>query len=157
MGGEQMTIEDFRRKMAANVARTGRTVVNVFPSPTTLGFSYTVGNALANLPELLIVANIHPQQATDLLNFFSEIMIGRGREFANGEAIPANPDLPNLMLKALCCVPAVKDRYTVQAGRFLGHEDYRVTQVLLCDAEGRLPGDPLCAVGYRDQPVLGVS
>jgi hypothetical protein len=154
MEGIEMTHAEFYENVQRKIDEHGRSVVSVFPSPTSLAFAYTIGNHLKNLPELLIVINLHPEQSVMLLNEWSEQMIERGREFADGELIRASPE-DDLMVRAAHCRPEAKSRYTVQAGQFFEHEDYRVTQIILCDPKGRFPGDPHCARGYSDQPNLG--
>lgn len=142
---------DLYAKMAANIARTGRSVLAVFPSASSPGFVYTIGNSLKHLPELLVVCNLHPDQAIGLLNDCSEFMIERGREFADGELFRF-PTM-NVDMKAVHCVPSVREDYTFQAGQYLGHQDFRVTQILIPDAGGRFP--PTCDAPYSQQPVLG--
>ena len=43
---------------------------------------------------------------------------------------------------------AAKQRFTIQAGRFLRHEEYDVLQLLLCDPAGVYPDEPECAPGF---------
>jgi hypothetical protein len=147
MGALTMSFEELYAKMAANIERHGRTVLGVGENPP---FSYTIGNSLKHLPELIVIG-LHPRDGMALLNLWSELMISQGREFRNGEIVHLEPSgAPTL---ALHCPPSVRARYTIQAGQYLGHQDYRVTQMVISDPSGRLPPD--CDPAIYNVPLLG--
>lgn len=143
-------MDAFRRTMADNIRRSGRTLLGVFPSedsddPLNDAFTYSVGNSLVGLPELLVVGIFDGMQWP--LNELSRLMIERGRKFDDGEMVSLGEGaLP------LCLVDAseeVKERYTVQATSFFGEENYQVMQVVLPDKDGRFPWQAECAPPYR--------
>ena len=80
-------------------------------------------------------------------------MIERGREFTDGELFRF-PKM-EVDLKAVRCRPSAQDDYTIQATQYLGHRDYRVTQIVIPDVGGRFPPD--CDPPYAQQPLLGLS
>lgn len=49
--------------------------------------------------------------------------------------------------------PHARSRYTIQVDRYLGHDRYSVLQVMVCDKNGRYPGDAGCNPRYDvDRP-----
>jgi hypothetical protein len=136
-----------RAKIAQHVAQYGRSVMATVTDGGT-PYSYTIGNALKNLPELLLFG-LPPEHARSFLNRWSALMIERGSEFADGEKVDIGGVFPCL---ARQCTPAALD-LTLQVEGFLGHRDYRVTQILAPDTNGRYPGDPLCDPPYAMMPV----
>ena len=140
----------FVRKMQDNITNSGRTLFGVFPDedsadPLNDAFTYSVGNGLAGLPELLVVGLFDGMQWP--LNELSRLMVERGRKFDDGELVSLGEGaLP------VCLVDAgeeVKERYTVQATNFFeGERNYQVMQVVLPDKDGRFPWQPGCAAPY---------
>jgi hypothetical protein len=148
-----MRRDDFYRNIAADIERCKRSVLGVAPCADdpddTLPFSYTIGNQLRGLPELLIVCPL--EAGLGALNILSDLMIERGRAFDDGELVGIGGKLP---VKVICADQRARDEFTVQAGQFFGTEDYDVQQVLAPDRSGRFPGEPDCDPPYRDVPVL---
>ncbi len=138
---------DLYEKMAKQIRNHGRSVINVMDDPP---FTYSIGNAIAGLPEL-IVFGLHPQDATPLLNVWSRIMVDRGAAFTDCELIDIGGRFPCM---AGLCADHVRLDYTFQAGQFLGREDYPVVQIIVPDKSGRFPPDPLCDPAFSRAPVL---
>lgn len=141
---------DLYEKMAKQIRERGRSVINVMERKP---FSYTIGNAIKGLPELLVIG-LSPIDATYMLNVWSVTMIERGSAFADREMVDIGGAFPCL---AVACVEGVRDVYTIQAGEYLERQDYDVVQMIVPDPGGRFPPDPLCAPGYRDVPILGAA
>jgi hypothetical protein len=136
-----------RAKIAQNVALHGRCVMSTVTEDG-VPYSYTIGNALKHLPELLLFG-FAPDDSRQLLNQWSALMIDRAGEYADGEKIDIGARFPCL---ARHCTPEALD-LTLQVEGFLGHRDYRVTQIVSPDSKGRFPGDPLCEPPYALMPV----
>lgn len=134
-------------RIADGISNTGRSFISVAEDHP---FTYSIGNALVGLPEL-IVFRLWPTDACPLLNTWSKMMIDRGAAFVDGEMIDIGGAHPCM---AVACDDHVRQRYTVQAGRFLDAECYAVMQILVPDKSGRFPTDPACDPLYRDVPVL---
>jgi hypothetical protein len=47
-----------------------------------------------------------------------------------------------------------REEFTVVVGGYYRTENYRVQQIVLCDTQGKFPGDPGCAEPYASQYVL---
>ncbi len=141
---------DLYEKMAKQIRERGRSVINVMERKP---FSYTIGNAIKGLPELLVIG-LSPIDATYMLNVWSVTMIERGSAFAAREMVDIGGAFPCL---AVACVEGVRDIYTIQAGEYLERQDYDVVQMIVPDPDGRFPPDPLCAPGYRNVPILGAA
>jgi hypothetical protein len=136
----QQHIENDVRQYARSVLCVGRER----DSP---GFAYTIGNWLAKLPELLIIGTTRG----DILNDLSQKMIERGRSFDDGELVSLGGKFP---VKIITADWRAKCDYTIQAGQYLGIENYLVQQVLISDRSGRFPDDPECQHPYSTIPVL---
>ena len=145
-------IPAIRKNVEENIARFGRGVIGVFPTEDTVdpvneAFSYTVGNALKGLPELLVVG-LYDRSGVAVLNHLSRLMIERGRAFDDGEMVSLGGEQP------LCLIEVgalAKETFTVQATAFYdetGRGDYRLMQAVLCDKAGRFPWDAGCAAPY---------
>jgi hypothetical protein len=143
-------IRDLYGKIEKDIGRSGRAVLNVMERKP---FSYTIGNAIKGLPELLVIG-LSPIDATYMLNVWSDAMINRGSAFADRETVDVGGSFPCL---AVTCVEGVRDVYTIQAGEYLERQDYDVVQMIVPDPDGRFPTDPLCAPVYRDVPILGAA
>ena len=134
-----------------HVKQFGRTVIGVFDDEGT-PFMYTIGNCLKpGMPDLLLVG-ICSEQGKDMLNIASDVQNQRERAIEDGELVSIGGQFP---LKAIDVSNAhVRDEYTIQAGQYYGDEGYPVIQLLMCDKEGRFPGEPGCARPYSRQPLL---
>lgn len=135
--------EQYRGVIQANIDRAGQHLVAVFPGDEEPGFAYTVGNAGHGLPELLILGNFAPSTMGGILNDLGRRMRSAGQpldgEISLGGSFPVRIQ------------PAGRGavrRYTLMAGRYLGHDRYSVLQVLFCDPFGIFPGEPGCDPRY---------
>jgi hypothetical protein len=132
-----------------DVRRDGRSVLCIGAEDDSPPFAYTIGNALVGLPELLIIGTLEG----GLLNDLSRIMLERGRAFDDGELVNLGGKFPVKIITA--DVGRAQHDYTIQAGQYLGVEDYPVLQVLVPDRNGRYPDDAECQRPYANMPVLG--
>ncbi len=144
-----MSMKEFRENIVRNIDQYGRSCVGVFPTaetkdPTNEAFTYTIGNSLVGLPELLVIG-IYDTAARDILNAISDALKAKPDPFKEGP-LEIGGKMPPYLLEA---AESVKDEFMVQAGQVLGRRDYRVMQVVFCDREGRLPWDEACAEPYR--------
>jgi len=146
---------DMKDSIRDNIARNGRQIVGVFPDETSgrrdrpvvnAAFLYTVGNSVKGVPELLLIG-MYDEHGASMLNWLSEEMIKRGKKFDDGERVDLGGDYPVLIIDARL---AVKEEYTRSASMFFGENNYTVQQVILCDPQGRFPGEPGCAKPYND-------
>lgn len=135
--------------MRANIEQFGRTTISVGARPP---FTYSVGNSLINLPEL-IVFGLRPEDATMLINEWSRAMMLQRREFSDGDLVTLAGG--KFATKAVHCRPDARDLYTRQATNYLRHSDYRLVQMLVPDLAGKLPPD--CAYPFNLQPILGIN
>lgn len=140
-------MEEFQRKQAEHIAECGRTVLGVFAlaesvDPVNETFIYTIGNALKQLPELLLVG-----MCSDggLLNALSEEMVRRGRAFDDREVVNIGAKCPVCVVEA---AESVKDDYTCQANLWWSRSGYRVMQVVAPDPTGLFPWQAGCAEPY---------
>ena len=129
-----------------DVRQSGRSVLCIGAEENLLPFAYTIGNALKGLPELLIIGTIKGE----LLNDLSEKMLDRGDAFDDGELVSLGGKFP---VKIITADDGRAQRdFTIQAGQYLGREDYAVQQVLVCDRSGHYPDDPQCQAPYSLSP-----
>jgi len=126
-----------------NIARSGQHLFLVFADQTAPAFAYTIGNALVGLPELLLIGNYSPQIVGGILNDLGQRMRQTQRPLDG--LIDIHARFP---VRARRTAPFVRQRYTLQAGRYLRHEEYDVIQILLCDPDGTYPGEPGCTAAY---------
>ncbi len=140
-------LEKFHSNIAEDIQQYQRSIVCVGREDDTPAFAYTVGNQLRGLPELLVVGT----SDGGFLNLLSDKMIERGRAFDDGEVMSLGGKHPVKIIRADY---RAKDEYTVQAGVHFGTEAYEVQQVLICDRDGRFPGESGCLPPYRDMPIL---
>lgn len=138
-----MSSAEFYREVKENIAQHGVHLQGVFAGrdelPGFLPFIYTIGMAERGLPELLVVGKFPTKQVGALLNMLCEEM--REKKEAPTPLKPMGGRFP---LKCVWASGRAKTDYTIQAGRHLGHEEYAVMQVILCDFQGRYPGEPGC-------------
>jgi hypothetical protein len=137
---------DFYRGIEDHIASTGRSIIGVFDGP--VSFTYSIGNHVAGKPEI-IICGVSPRDAAPIINQVSETVDFRLVE--DGQPLDIGGRIP---LRAVWCGEAAKADYTIQAGRYFGHDRYRVLQLLIPDPQGRYPGDPDCAEPYASAPVL---
>jgi hypothetical protein len=138
--------EQLQLDIADDIRRCRRSVLCIGAEAGEPAFSYTVGNAIVGLPELLVIGTTNGA----FLNILSEKMIERGAAFDDGELV----SLGRGPLKIINADERAHNDYTIQAGQYLGHENYRVQQVLICDRNGRYPDEPECQHPYSTIPVL---
>jgi hypothetical protein len=150
----QEEAEAMMENIHKNIERHGHCIVGV---PDDLRpFSYTVGNHDLELPELLFIDLTYSESnATTILNRLAHIMRNERRAaFRHGELVSLGGKFP---LKIVDAGAAAKQEFTLFAGVYYGTQLYRVQQVVLCDQEGRFPGDPKCEEPYASQRVLATS
>jgi hypothetical protein len=111
-------------------------------------FYYTVGRAKRGLPELLLLCPLTAETGQDLLNTLSEQM---PVAVVSGERVSLGGQHPVMILDA---APRAKTKYT-RVAQVFNQGNYRVQQVVLCDAAGRFPPDPACEAPWNQQPLLG--
>ena len=132
------------------IANYGRRLMGVLGDAGNLSFTYTIGNQIHGLPELLVIGTHEGY----LLNVLSEQMLERGCPFTDGELVKS----PNgkTSVKIVNAGARAREEYTIQAGRFFGTENYAVQQVLLPDPAGQFPGERGCQKPFSTIPVLRV-
>lgn len=120
-----------------NIDQFGQHLFGVFGGPDGQRFVYTIGNANHGLPELIALGDFQMEQAGLILNALGRKMRDAGKPLEGDVSLggkypvrihPASDD--------------VKSDFTVQAGQYLGHQNYSVLQVLFCDPNGVYPGEP---------------
>jgi hypothetical protein len=144
---EQERWDKFYKSVTETINRVGRIIIGVPGDEDGPGFSYTIGNHLKGVPELLVVGHSH----ADFLNGLSVLMCATGKAFEDGKTINMGGRTPVKVIRANA---AVRDEYTVQAGEYFGHQDYAVMQVLIPDKHGRFPGEDGCEEPYASVPVF---
>lgn len=149
-----MKTDDYIERMKGEIVKNGRCVISVINLHAP-AFSYTVGNVLRGLPELLVFG-LHAHDSAQLLNNWSRIMTERDRAFDDGELVRIIEDARYFPVKAVRCSGAARD-FTLLVDNLNGAKPYDVMQMLVPDKLGRFPGDPACASPYADVPVLGIS
>lgn len=133
----------FHDKVRENIDKYGQHLFGVFAgvddtdANTFVPFIYTIGNHEKGLPELLCVGAFPSGLVGQLLNDFGKQMRD-GKITATEGMIDIGYSYP---VKARWASDTAKSHFTIQAGQFHGTEDYRVLQLMLCDAEGKYPGD----------------
>lgn len=128
-------------EVQANIDRTGQHIFGIFGGPGDGdGWFYTIGNANRGLPELLLIGSFPPALGNRILNDLGTLMRERGVSFDEG-LLDIDWSFPFKIRKA---GGDVRDRFTIQAGQYLGHENYEVLQVMICDRNGKYPGDAGC-------------
>lgn len=125
-------------RIAENIRRYGLHVMGVMPAPQEgkPGFAYTIGNALAGLPELLLIGNLAMEASASILNELSKRMADTKAPLRETESLGGQ-----FPVRTRFCSSAAHDEWTIQAAVYLGHNEFQVMQVILCDPEGRYPGD----------------
>src|SRR5690606_7667972 len=127
----------------------GQHLFQVFGEAADSGFTYMIGNADRGLPELLLIGDFLSRIAAGLLNELGAKMREDGKPLASG-LIDIGWSVP---IKIRQTGPLARSRYTIQVDRYLGHDRYSVLQVMVCDENGRYPGDAGCDLRYDvDRP-----
>lgn len=130
---------NFKDRVDDKIATHGQFLMAVFSEPDEgkPAFIYTIGNSELGLPELLQIGNFRPEDTGQILNILGERMRDQG--------CPPEGDISvggRFPVRCRWAGPEAKREYTIQAGNWLGHEEYGVVQIIFCDYEGRFPGDP---------------
>lgn len=139
-------LDDMAARAADIIDKTGRCCTTVFGPDANSAFTYTTGNYLVGLPEV-IVFGLVGAHASAMLIELSEKMIERGRAFDDGEDVDLGGRFP---LHVLAATDAGVREHLVLTRRFAGSRTFSVMQAVVCDLEGRLPWDEGCASPYRD-------
>ena len=139
-----MTIPATNRAIIqSNIDRAGQHIFAIFPDADSAGFAYTIGNALLGLPELLIIGNFAPILMASVLN---EV----GRRMRQTDEVPDKDiDIAGAFpIRPRLAGTEARTAFTIHVGRFLGHDEYAVVQLLLPDPMGFYPGEPGCDPRY---------
>jgi hypothetical protein len=144
--------DEFYDRIDRDIKQYGRSIIGVGSGDDgALPFAYTIGNQLQALPELLIIG----MMKAGFLNDLSQIMIDARGTFANGQLVRI--DGARLPVKVIRANKTAYTEYTVQAGRYFGHDDYPIMQVLMPDRDGKFPDEAGCQPPYSDVPILGLD
>lgn len=143
-----MSSEAFRQQVLTNIEEHGRSVIGVFNAKPP--FSYTIGNCLKDLPELLCIGPFDPNIVRVVLNSLSQKMIDNGRAFEDREIIDIGAPQPTMALEAS---DIVKIEYTLAIGNIL-RRPYEVMQIVSPDINGLFPWDVGCDTLYSDIPIF---
>jgi hypothetical protein len=127
-----LTPQQFYEQHRRNIEKGGQSLQGVFGGNDT--FVYTIGNHGVGLPEFL-VTGIEYNSAGRMLNELGEQQRHNripllGRHSFGGK-------FPVRLVDVTC--EMVKRDYTIQVGRYYNDENYRVTQVVWPDKQGRYP------------------
>lgn len=142
-------MEALHQTIQQNIAKHGRHIFCIFDNEPP--FLYTIGNHEWGLPELLIVGDSDDTFA-HVLNRLSQMMRDPKRgAFRHGELVSLGGKFP---IKVVDASARAKQEFTLVVGHYYGTENYRVQQIVLCDPQGKFPGDPGCAEPYASQQVL---
>lgn len=111
-------------------------------------FAYTIGNHEKGLPELLYVGDIDDVYI-QILNILGEMQRAQKKAFQHGEMIDYSAKFPARVIDA-----GLKGRkiYAFGVERYYNTEKFELLQVLLCDHNGKYPGEAGCL--YTDAIVL---
>ena len=147
-------IEEIEAMVRRNIETHGQHIWSVTVAegdpPGSLAFCYTVGNHGRGLPELMITGPI-ASSFGPVLNMLSKIQRERGNGFEHGELVNLGGKYPVRILDA---GDAGRTEWATYVGNYYDTEDFEVRQVLICDPNGRWPGDPECAEGFRAQLIV---
>jgi hypothetical protein len=140
-----VTAKQLDSQIQRNIDQSGQHIFGIIPDSKNTGFYYTIGNAIRGLPELLLIGSFEPQLGTLILNTLGDHM--RRNEHALPEGMLSLPDWP-YPFKIRKTGPRAQRDYTIQASRFYGYDEYDVLQVMICDPQGKYPGDAGCDKNY---------
>ena len=132
------------------IAKYDRQVLAIGPEDKSPPFSYTIGNHVKGLPELLLIGPWNPKHSQAALNTLSEMMIERKHGFANGELVNIGGEHS---MQIWDTTVIAKLQYTLQCTEYFGDQNYLVQQMVMPDPKGRYPGDKRLHKRYR-VPVL---
>jgi hypothetical protein len=146
---------DYVDTIHTNIAKHGWHIVTVYDDePDSRNdepeFSYTIGNHERRLPELLMFGS---ERLSYILVELGEMMRARGTAFRHGELVSLGGKFP---VKIVDTNPD-GNYFAFHVGLYYGTADYRVQQVVICDHQGRFPGDPGCEEPYASFPVLALN
>ncbi len=140
------TMDEYRAKMVANIARTGWTIQAVLPGKDLRvdpPFAYTVGMTenLDRHPELLMIG-FDPNLMMRLMNDVGALVRG-GQTFSDWSTSDRVIQRYPVVFRE---VPLPQARKWAKAAseRYRGKGDFRLLQMFLPDMEGRFPWDPAC-------------
>ncbi|NIH77381.1 hypothetical protein FHV99_004633 [Ochrobactrum sp. P20RRXII] len=139
-----------RSVIEQNIKTAGQHIIGVFdPEQKRDSFAYTVGNAPQGFPELLLIGSFPPNVMMMMLNAVGTHMRNAESPLEEG-MLDIDWTFPFKIRKT---GERAKADFTVQAGQYLGREDYEVLQVMICDKHGKYPGDAGVAEGFDvEQP-----
>jgi hypothetical protein len=148
----QEEAEAMMENIHKNIEKNGHCIVSV--PDDALPFSYTIGNHDVDLPELLFLDLTYSESnAKTILNRLAHIMRKERRAaFRHGELVSLGGKFPVKIVDT-----SADAKHALFAGVYYGTQHYRVQQVVLCDQEGRFPGDPKCEDPYASQRVFAIS
>lgn len=133
-----MNRDEFIAKAQMNILEHGLHIQGVGSSPTEPSFCYTIGNCEKGYPELLLIGNFNPCDIATILNILSVNMI-ETREIPDGMVKPwEDAQYPVLARKAS---EVARKKYTILVDDVVAIRNYDVIQIVLCDKEGKYPGD----------------
>lgn len=139
-----MTPPGKMREVKQNIDAYGQHLFQIFGDAVSDAFAYTVGNAEQGLPELLLIGNFPAHIIAPLLNELGAKMREDGRPLPIG-LVDIGWSVP---VKIRMAGPAARERFTIQASQYLGHDTYGVLQVMLCDEKHKYPGEEGCDPRY---------
>lgn len=143
-----MDKNEYLEAIRRNIEKSGQHVQAVFPVESEdVPFIYTIGNHEKGLPEILIIGNCNAHFAS-ILNDLGNMMRKRGRAFENGELVNLGGQFP---LKIVDIPLSVGAEYVMIVESYYDTDDYRVQQAIMCDPQGRYPGDAGCEPIYEKQ------
>ncbi|PZR66548.1 MAG: DUF4262 domain-containing protein [Stutzerimonas stutzeri] len=133
-------LPDMMRQVRENIENYGQHLFYVGGDGADPAFCYTIGNAEHGLPELLVIGSFGFWLTGQILNELGAKMREAGKPYEEG-LLDIGWTYPFKIRKTS---GDVNERFTIQAGRYLGHENYVVLQIMICDPMGRYPGDEGC-------------
>jgi len=136
-------VSDFYAGIERNIALSGQHLFLIFADGETPAFAYSIGNALHGLPELLLIGNFSPRVTGSIINDLGRKMREACRPLEGD--IDVGGQFPVRVRRASA---EARRHFTLQAGRYLRHEEYDLLQVMLCDPAGIYPGEPGCEPAY---------
>lgn len=141
----------FFEGITSNIHKYGQSLVGV---PHEVGlFMYTIGNHELGLPELLLIGDVRPEQAQRILNALGLKQRDQAAPLLGDVPLGESSRFP-LRLREISYPLVVRDDFTCQVENYYKTRDYKVTQVLIPDTEGRFPGESGCAEPYCRCPLV---
>jgi hypothetical protein len=146
--GASARFEQLHERVADDIERHGQHLMGVGGGADNLPFMYTIGNHRLGLPELLVIGSL---EIGDVLNYLGDMQRRAGKPLAG--LVSLGGKWPVKIVDATGA--RTKAEYTIQVGQHFRTEDYRVSQVVIPDRDGRFPGEPGCTEPYASVPLLG--